>query len=301
MHVAKRLVTSDNLHLRATSKGETVLHFAARIKSEKMVEMLLRKQADQRLVNYSGKSSLDMVLASPLMSVPELRATKLDQVIEDQPARDSEAVPSGSTEKSAYYEWEQRQISRGKSRVDFIIENKLKLGISEEDEKVAVLLIVYGVDPNSKEAGRETPLQLATLYDLPRLVKTLLEMGADPLLKWHCPYTPVEIAEKLGNKELALMLRTCEQQSSRAIILPTPEASVPHMTPLAGMLPQFADFLRLVEGPQGEGSRGLKRKVYSSQLHEYRSPPSTREQLLQLSNSPSSVAFSGTTASYYGL
>lgn len=61
--VARNLVAAENVNETATKKNETVLHVAARINSKEMVEMLLEKQADRDLVNYSSKTPLNMILA----------------------------------------------------------------------------------------------------------------------------------------------------------------------------------------------------------------------------------------------
>ena len=71
--IAKDLVTVENVNDTATPKAETVLHFAARVKSKEMVEILLEKRADRDLVNYSGKTSLDMILNEPLLRLTFMR------------------------------------------------------------------------------------------------------------------------------------------------------------------------------------------------------------------------------------
>ena len=97
------------------------------------------------------------------------------------------------------------------NEIESIIEEKLKLTISEEGEKLASFLIDAGVDVHSHQMVRETPLQLATLYELPGLVKLLLEKGANPFLAWHCAFTAAKIAEKRGNPEITKNLREKER------------------------------------------------------------------------------------------
>ena len=231
--LATDLVTVDNVNDRATVKDETVLHFAARIKSQDMVEMILAKGADRNLVNYSGKTPLDMILVAPLQRI----------FFESETAGgvggNSEKPPS-SQDKIAFHlmffhylesragmqlvlktgedsislsDLEQVIGSRTATNViAMIIEKKLKLTISEEGENLAALMISAGIDINSQQTSRETPLQLATLYEIPSLVKLLLEKGANPYLAWHCSFTAAEIAEKRGNSELLKILRDKEKE-----------------------------------------------------------------------------------------
>lgn len=232
--LAKDLVTVENINNTATKKDETVLHFAARIKSLEMAEMLLAKGADRSLVNYSGKTPLDMILEAPLlrihfgreslgtisgdkskMPVSRLDKTMLDVIVTHYlESRIDTQLDSKNGERSMALSDLQHDVSSRNATNDIalIIENKVKLTISEEGEKLAALMISEGVDINSQQTSRETPLQLATLYEIPSLVKLLLEKGANPFLAWYCTFTPAEIAEKRGNPELSRILREKEEE-----------------------------------------------------------------------------------------
>ena len=231
--IAKNLVTVENVNDTATPKVETVLHFAARIKSQEMVEILLKKGADRDLVSYSGKTPLDMILAEPLLRLtipkilgtlfsgnPDISGNGQEQAILASillhyfESRAGVEVKLNNGEHSiSMTSLENAVASRGATNeIETIIEEKLKLTISEEGEKLASFLINAGVDINSHQTSRETPLQMATLYELPGLVKLLLEKGANPFLAWHCAFTPAEIAEKRGNPELTKILREKEKE-----------------------------------------------------------------------------------------
>ena len=86
------------------------------------------------------------------------------------------------------------------------------LPISKEGEELAALFITAGVDLNSNRTSRETPLQLATLYELPNLVKLLLEKRANPFLAMQGTFTAVATAEKRENQELTKILRDKEKE-----------------------------------------------------------------------------------------
>lgn len=231
--IARNLVTTENVNHTATPKNETVLHFAARIKAKTMVEMLLEKGADQNLVNYSGKTPLDMILGAPL-----LKLSFSSGILRTMPGIESENPGIDkirgmiALELMHYIESrtnKQLMLDDGEHLVPLtvfgdaiasrhatdeiatVIERKLKLTISEEGEQLAALLISVGVDINSHKSSLETPLQLATLYELPGLVKLLLENGANPFLAWHCTFTAAEIADKRGNSELTHMIRKKEK------------------------------------------------------------------------------------------
>ena len=230
--IAKDLVTAENVNNIATPKRETVLHFAARIKAQEMAEMLLAKGADRNLVNYSGKTPLDMILGAPLlkttwtretlMTMPSVFSQKLSSSLEDAILHmgfiryfdcQDQLISKTGEHPISLSDLEDAVTSRyATNEIAIIIEKKLKLTINEEGEKLAALMISAGVDVNSLQTSRETPLQLATLYEIPSLVKLLLEKGANPFLAWHCTYTAAEIAEKRGNLELSKVLRDKEKE-----------------------------------------------------------------------------------------
>ncbi|MCJ1244355.1 hypothetical protein MMC30_001553 [Trapelia coarctata] len=214
--IARNLVTGENVNEKATAKSKTVLHVAARINSKEMVEMLLEKQADRDLVNYSGKTPLDMILAAPLLRLSVSR----------------EAIPSGSADGAGidqtlavnamlFMQYLESRVGGkailtiGKQSVPlglFVDDVASDAATNEEGEELAALFICAGVDLNSRQTSRETPLQLATLYELPNLVKLLLEKRANPFLAWHCTLTAAEIAEKRENRELTKILQDKEKE-----------------------------------------------------------------------------------------
>ena len=223
--IAKDLVTTETVNDTATAKSETVLHFAARIKSQTMVEMLLKKGADQNLVNYSGKTPLDMILGVPLLQLNfssgilgmfqdqerEMNALLMMEYLESR--TNMQLVMENGTHSIPLRGFEDVMAGRhATNEIATIIEKKLKLTISEEGEQLAALLISVGVDINSHKFSEETPLQLATLYELPGLIELLLEKGANPFLAWHCTFTAAEIAEKRGNLKLSRIIRKKEKE-----------------------------------------------------------------------------------------
>ena len=234
LEIAKDLVTVENVNDTATRKVETVLHFAAQIKSQEMVEILLKKGADRDLVNYSGKTPLDMILAEPLLRLTLTRENPGTMLSGNPESFDNDLAQAMFNFTFLHYvesrtggefklhngehsismtSLENAVARRGATNeIETIIEEDLKLTISEEGEKLASFLINAGVDINSHQTSRETPLQLATLYELPGLVKLLLEKGANPFLAWHCTFTAAEIAEKRGNPELTKILREKEKE-----------------------------------------------------------------------------------------
>ena len=234
VNLATDLVTVENVNHTATAKNETVLHFAARIKSQDMAEMILAKGADRNLVNYSGKTPLDMILVAPLQRIHFERETfgkdigsNSEKPISSQgkialhlmafhyleSRAGMQLILKNGEDSILWSDLEQVITSRSTTNeIAMIIEKKLKLTISEEGEKLAALMISAGIDINSQQTSRETPLQLATLYEIPSLVKLLLEKGANPYLAWHCTFTAAEIAEKRGNLELSKILRDREKE-----------------------------------------------------------------------------------------
>ena len=69
------------------------------------------------------------------------------------------------------------------------------LSITDDSEKVAIMLIAAGVDVNSLDFAEATPLQLAALYGREQLVRKLLERGANAFLQGLLGFTALQIAE----------------------------------------------------------------------------------------------------------
>ncbi|MCJ1228875.1 hypothetical protein MMC12_005539 [Toensbergia leucococca] len=230
VYIARTLVTAENVNQVATTGNETVLNIAARIKSKEMVEILLEKQGDRDLVNYSGKTPLDMILAAPLLrhtdttiAIPNGSADGADishtcvvllTLMRYIECRGGLKLMFGNEEQSMLVELLTDTLAsyEATNEVATIIKDKIKLTISKEGEELAALFIGASVGLNSDQTSREAPLQLATLYELPNLVKLLLEKGANPFLVWHCTFTPAEIAERRENNELIKILRDKEKE-----------------------------------------------------------------------------------------
>ena len=221
MGIAKDLITVENVNDTATPKAETMLHFATRIKSQEIIEILLEKRADRDLVNYSEKTSLDIILDKPLLRLTFMRENlramlSVNSLVFLQYLKsraDMEVKLNNGEDSISMATLENTLASRSATNeIETIIEENLKLTISEEGEKLTSFLINAGVNVNSHQAARETSLQLATLYELSGLVKLLLKKGANPFLAWHCVFTATKIAKKRGNPEIIKILREKERE-----------------------------------------------------------------------------------------
>ena len=230
VEVANYETTSANIGSRA-DKHETVLHYAARVQSLPMMKMLLQKEgADLFAVNLSGKTVLDIILAQPYQKIVMnniMRSVQAFSGISMLSAYKSQ-IGMGFSRTAISNKEQRRGNSKAVAEINNIanpmldviveqgdetedLERILKLGlqidITDEGEELAIYLIQAGVDPDSFEMGRQTPLQFAALYGRTRLAQLLLEMGADPFLCRSWKLTPYAIALRRGDWITAAILQ----------------------------------------------------------------------------------------------
>ena len=80
--------------------------------------------------------------------------------------------------------------------------------------EIITMLLEFGADPNGRGVNDYTPVHMAVAEGHVRAVKILLDGGADPLLRTRIDYfeTPLETAERAGNKEIVALFTEFEQQ-----------------------------------------------------------------------------------------
>lgn len=123
----------------ATSEGETLLTLAARQGSDEVVALLLRRGADPTLRNKAGRTALDITLEKG--HVAALRAL----------------------------------VAHTKDKAGA----KLLEACRKDSEQIAKFLIAGGANVNARDDMGNTPLMLAVGMGKIRLVRALLEEGAD--------------------------------------------------------------------------------------------------------------------------
>jgi ankyrin repeat protein len=84
----------------------------------------------------------------------------------------------------------------------------LHSAVASRNFEVARLLVEHGADPNVKQHGGWTPLQAAAMHGDEKLVELLLKAGADPALRSDDGKTAADLAASKGHAALAARLQT---------------------------------------------------------------------------------------------
>ena len=205
--VVKRLIEEGSDTEAVGPEKERALHWAARLSSEKIVELLLQKPVNNTATNSNGQSALDMVMMKPYQK-NAIRIFDTDFVQSLEPwfkkwvASIENSNPSGFYLQAAEY-LVNSDLKKLKRMPDLVVRT---MDISESSAKVARLLIEHSADVNSEKSNGPNPLQLATLYKRTELVELLLEKGANPFLKSKFGVTAFDIAKFQKNEALSDIL-----------------------------------------------------------------------------------------------
>lgn len=214
-------------------KAQTPLHLAARTGSVTCVKALLEAKADVTATEIQGRTALDLILTRPwrnvILRLQELEnLMQLTLVLEEMETYFSEAkkpeLKDGHSEDSGPKAHSMTGITLKQRALELFTASKspkddiwngllnlwdneqqyapvaafiirfVKLDISDDEAKVAEMLVDAGVDVNSEGVEETTPLQLATLFGREEVVTRLIRRGANPFLTGLLGLNPLEIA-----------------------------------------------------------------------------------------------------------
>lgn len=220
-------------------KHETPLHVAARSSNIMAVELLLEQGANINAVNYSGKNALDMIMMKPYMQVQTkmgketdfgnllvelllLRITVTGRVVDHPPQSRIDRATFGHEQiaKESFLQGfqdadfgsdEHKQSMRNSTNL--ILSNALDMDITDDEERIALLLIRKGIRVNAKDCKMETPLQLAALYGRRKIVKKLLEKDStNPFIDRTLGWTASQLALSRSHDDIWLMISLREKK-----------------------------------------------------------------------------------------
>jgi ankyrin repeat protein len=192
----------------ASSQGEggtTALHAAAKDGRIRMIEYLLMAGASIDAADRDGHTPLGIALAHNQPAVADLLKEK---------GASASASPDPASSGRLLFD----AVSRG--QVDLVKEmleqgvavdqkltdggfTALMIAVQKEDERMTVLLLERGADPNVGDGSARTALHLAASRNNPVVVGLLLQHHADPLVKDTSGRTPMAQAVSLQFVEVA--------------------------------------------------------------------------------------------------
>lgn len=195
-------------------KEETPIHIAARASNTTAVRMLLQNSADIRKRNYSGKNALDMIMGAPYLRIA-VKAGETDFIkflidIAIMKVFMSEFSPLTKADKDVLEAGEEEQgretlfqsmmtrtptTQEKRTRTGVMLASDVKMGLTDEQKEIVIVLIDKGIELNGQGPANETPLQLAVMYGHADIVDRLLEKGANPWLDYDLGYNAHELAE----------------------------------------------------------------------------------------------------------
>jgi len=187
------------------ARGNTPLHFAARVGDEDVVRMLLEKKGDPNAKNMGGITPLHQATETDRIEVARMLLAK-------------DADPNAKTAISIA----PLHLAATQSNVNILrllLQKRADLNAKghagttalhsaslQGSEDVVRLLLENQADPNVKKSLSETPLEGAVEQGHEEVVRMLLEQNADPNAEGDHGVRPLHMAALRGNEQIARML-----------------------------------------------------------------------------------------------
>jgi len=192
-----RLMIEKGADVKAQDEsGMSVLEVAASVNNLEVARLLLAKGADVNTTDKDGYTALgDAVSAGD-------RSAELTRLLLDHGAKVN--VASGETLD---------MVKNGKIRIGWM--TPLLLAVPQTEYQVVEMLVKAGAKVNAKDVRGLTPLVLAVATDHadPRIVRLLLENGADPKIVSEEGETVLDWARKYRNPEVMRALGLAPEKS----------------------------------------------------------------------------------------
>jgi serine/threonine-protein phosphatase 6 regulatory ankyrin repeat subunit B len=163
---------------RQDDKGNTALHYAAKMNLSDTVSELIEKGASPDLKNNDGQTPLDLAqfqrTREELLNVsaypPQSAAASLDEKLYDavsniDPIQAEQLLKIGANANT-----------RGRMETD----TALIAAIKNSDTEMVELLLDYGADVSQTDNAGNTALDEAAMNDVVNIIGILLQQGADP-------------------------------------------------------------------------------------------------------------------------
>ena len=169
----------DLLNIQNKDNGATALHLAVYLGEHKIVETLLKEEADLSIGDNCGWLPLHMAASRKCKEIVAL------------------LLRAGAD-------------PNGQGVVDKC--TPLHVATYKGHYEIVKLLLAAGADPNRKDVVDEcTPLHVATYKGHYEIVKLLLAAGADPDIVEKYGKTPLDIAKKRGKNSTVKILKQAEE------------------------------------------------------------------------------------------
>ena len=163
--------------------GDTPLMRAAKNGRDQMVRAFLAEGADAGLVNKDGETPL-------MMAIRLFQVDAVHEIIKHRPNEVHHALPGG--------------------------ELPIHIAAGYYSTRLAGVLLDAGADPNVRDdRNKDTPLHIAIAKNQRPMVEFLLTRGADYSIPNGQGITPLQLAEKSVNKEIADLLKAAEKLGRR--------------------------------------------------------------------------------------
>ena len=203
-------------------KDATPLHIAARTASVSSTRFLLEAKADVSATDIEGRTALDLIMSRPwvdmIIRINDLQLLtfligEMEKYIQEAESKNISEMSAEAyaaemilsqkpretfnvTESDIMKELEKLRPSQKEyAYVSALIIHLFKLDITDDSEKVAIMLLDARVDVNSIYVHETSPLQLAALYGREKMVQKLLDCDANPFLKGLLGFNALQIAE----------------------------------------------------------------------------------------------------------
>jgi ankyrin repeat protein len=213
--VAQRLVVSAADVNRANTAGDTSLHLAALVGDDDVVRFLIDRHADANLRNKEGNTALHRAVFSQHRGVMKIL---LDRGADLSIQNESGETPLHLAAITMRGAEAMELLLQAGAPIDALNDKKqtpLHYAAGYFRESEALDLLRASPKVNLQDEDGQTPLHVAVRKSFVKVVKALLEKGANPMIVDKNGKSPIDLAREAKNSEiLALLEKTAAAQAN---------------------------------------------------------------------------------------
>jgi len=213
--VKSLILESSDVNARTKNESKTALMMAAALGYVEIMDLLLENDANINQRDNKGFTALMSAVTNSRLDIAKLLVDRGADVFirgQDEKMFNEVLILAFSIEFKEY------ELTRSLLKLGVNINGRINIGsyenwttlmiaIQSADYKAVELLLTNGADFDLLDGQGRSALVLGILYDQKKIIKLLLEYGADPGTVINGNGTSIDVARKLGKDEIVTILQ----------------------------------------------------------------------------------------------
>lgn len=216
------LLLKENANINALEDNNnyTPLMIAVEKNNPSLVQYFIDEGADLNLQDNEGNTALHIAFENGYNEIADkLIAQKANQNILNSNKQTAEDIKKSKEQKSTTSKSPElkTQIKEAASKFFILLNNSEKI---PQLSDLVKFINANAFNINFKDTNDDTPLLIYVKKNEPKIVKLLIDAGADPTSKNKSGFTPLQIAEKNNFKDIIAILKSEEDKktSSKTVV-----------------------------------------------------------------------------------